>query len=60
MLETFAELERARARLVRARRHRAGARARLRRTVDMRYAGQNYELPVALPDEPSRRRAARR
>jgi N-methylhydantoinase A len=24
----------------------------LRRTVDMRYAGQNYELPVAFPDEP--------
>ncbi|HUB15842.1 MAG TPA: hydantoinase/oxoprolinase family protein [Acetobacteraceae bacterium] len=23
---------------------------RLRRTVDMRYAGQNYELPIALPD----------
>ena len=28
-----------------------GART-LRRTVDMRYAGQNYELPVAFPDEP--------
>jgi N-methylhydantoinase A len=27
-----------------------GARAR-RRTVDMRYAGQNYELPVAFPDD---------
>ncbi len=25
---------------------------RLTRTVDMRYAGQNYELPVALPDGP--------
>jgi N-methylhydantoinase A len=25
----------------------------LRRTVDMRYAGQNYELPVAFPDEPA-------
>ncbi len=24
----------------------------LTRTVDMRYAGQNYELPVALPDGP--------
>jgi N-methylhydantoinase A len=23
---------------------------RLRRTVDMRYAGQNYELPIPLPD----------
>lgn len=28
-----------------------GAR-RVTRTVDMRYAGQNYELPVALPDGP--------
>ena len=25
---------------------------KLARTVDMRYAGQNYELPVALPDGP--------
>src|SRR5690606_31688377 len=25
---------------------------RTARTVDMRYAGQNYELPVALPDGP--------
>jgi N-methylhydantoinase A len=25
----------------------------LRRSVDMRYAGQNYELPVAFPDGPS-------
>jgi N-methylhydantoinase A len=25
---------------------------RLTRSVDMRYAGQNYELPVPLPDEP--------
>jgi N-methylhydantoinase A len=24
----------------------------VRRSVDMRYAGQNYELPVAFPDEP--------
>jgi N-methylhydantoinase A len=24
---------------------------RVRRTVDMRYAGQNYELPVAVPEE---------
>ena len=30
----------------------AGART-LRRTVDMRYAGQNYELPVPWPDAPS-------
>jgi len=26
--------------------------ARISRTVDMRYAGQNYELPVALPEGP--------
>jgi len=25
---------------------------RLRRTVDVRYLGQNYELPIALPDGP--------
>jgi N-methylhydantoinase A len=25
---------------------------RLNRTVDMRYAGQNYELPIALPEGP--------
>ena len=25
---------------------------RVARTVDMRYAGQNYELPIALPDGP--------
>jgi N-methylhydantoinase A len=25
---------------------------RITRTVDMRYAGQNYELPVAVPDGP--------
>jgi len=29
----------------------AGSR-QLTRTVDMRYAGQNYELPVAVPDGP--------
>jgi N-methylhydantoinase A len=28
------------------------AARRITRTVDMRYAGQNYELPVALPDGP--------
>jgi N-methylhydantoinase A len=28
----------------------AAADRRITRTVDMRYAGQNYELPVALPD----------
>src|SRR5262249_15234986 len=30
----------------------AGAQRRLARTVDMRYAGQNYELAVPLPDGP--------
>jgi N-methylhydantoinase A len=30
----------------------APAARTLRRTVDMRYAGQNYELPVSFPDEP--------
>jgi N-methylhydantoinase A len=51
MADTFEELER------RARawfEHEAippGARA-LRRTVDVRYAGQNYELPVLVPDGP--------
>jgi N-methylhydantoinase A len=30
----------------------APAARTLRRTVDMRYAGQNYELPVPFPDEP--------
>lgn len=30
----------------------APANRHLTRTVDMRYAGQNYELPIALPDGP--------
>ncbi len=30
----------------------AAAARKVARTVDMRYAGQNYELPVALPDGP--------
>ena len=38
--------------LVRAGGDRRRARRRITRTVDMRYAGQNYELPVALPDGP--------
>ncbi len=38
-------------RLVRGGAHPAGDR-RLGRTVDMRYAGQNYELPVPVPDGP--------
>ena len=32
--------------------HIAPADRRLTRTVDMRYAGQNYELPIHLPDGP--------
>jgi N-methylhydantoinase A len=32
--------------------HIPAAARRRARTVDMRYAGQNYELPVALPDGP--------
>jgi N-methylhydantoinase A len=35
-----------------AQEHIATDARRLQRTVDMRYAGQNYELPVALPDGP--------
>ena len=29
----------------------APAMRRMRRTIDMRYAGQNYELPIACPDD---------
>ena len=29
----------------------AHAMRRMRRTIDMRYAGQNYELPIACPDD---------
>ena len=50
------DVRRARARAPRpgssAKASRPAART-LRRTVDMRYAGQNYELPVPLPDAPS-------
>jgi N-methylhydantoinase A len=35
-----------------AQEHIAPDKRQTRRTVDMRYAGQNYELPVALPDGP--------
>lgn len=52
MLETFDELER-RAIAWFEREEIAPAARTLRRTVDMRYAGQNYELPVAFPDEPN-------
>ena len=40
----------ARRALVRARGDRARGSGGIARTVDMRYAGQNYELTVALPD----------
>jgi N-methylhydantoinase A len=52
MLETFAGLETRAAAWFDGEGIAAGAR-RLRRTVDMRYAGQNYELPVPWPDAPS-------
>jgi len=52
MLATFEELEgRADAWFVRE--AIAPAARTRRRTLDMRYAGQNYELPVAFPDEPA-------
>jgi N-methylhydantoinase A len=51
MLETFDELER-RAIAWFEREGIEPAVRTLRRTVDMRYAGQNYELPVAFPHEP--------
>jgi N-methylhydantoinase A len=52
MIETFEELERRAAAWFDREGVGAGART-IRRTVDMRYAGQNYELPVAFPDGPS-------
>jgi N-methylhydantoinase A len=52
MLETFDELD-GRASAWFEREGIEGAARTLRRTVDMRYAGQNYELPVAFPDEPA-------
>src|SRR5262249_48166283 len=51
MIETFDELTRRAAAWFEREGIAPGARA-LRRTVDMRYAGQNYELPVPFPDEP--------
>src|SRR5262245_6128834 len=50
MVETFSELER-RAALWFDREGIAPSARTVRRTVDMRYAGQNYELPVPFPDE---------
>ncbi|MBI3827035.1 MAG: hydantoinase/oxoprolinase family protein [Candidatus Rokubacteria bacterium] len=51
MVETFEALERRAAAWFDREGIAPGARA-VRRTVDMRYAGQNYELPVAFPDGP--------
>ena len=52
MTETFAALE-SRAAAGFEREGIAGAARTLRRTVDMRYAGQNYELPVPWPEVPT-------
>ncbi|HXJ80193.1 MAG TPA: hydantoinase/oxoprolinase family protein [Candidatus Methylomirabilis sp.] len=51
MVETFEELERRADAWFERGGIPPGART-LRRTVDMRYAGQNYELPVPFPEEP--------
>ena len=51
MTETFQALE-ARATAWFEREGTPPAARTRRRTVDMRYAGQNYELPVVFPDEP--------
>src|SRR5262249_41861270 len=50
MVETFGELE-VRAAEWFAREGIAPSARAVRRTVDMRYAGQNYDLPVLFPDE---------
>jgi N-methylhydantoinase A len=52
MAETFAALERRAAEWFDREGIAPGGRA-VRRSVDMRYAGQNYELPVAFPDGPA-------
>lgn len=52
MLATFAELEERAVAWFEREGIAAGART-IERTVDMRYAGQNYELPVPFPDEPA-------
>src|SRR5262249_14543788 len=52
MVETFGELEE-RAAAWFAREGIAPSARTVRRTVDMRYVGQNYELPVRFPDEPT-------
>ena len=51
MADAFAELE-GQAAAWFAEEHIEQADRRLMRTVDMRYAGQNYELPIALPEGP--------
>jgi N-methylhydantoinase A len=52
MQATFAELE-ARASAWFEREGIAAGGRTIERTVDMRYAGQNYELPVPFPEEPA-------
>jgi N-methylhydantoinase A len=52
MLDAFAELEARAAAWFDSEGIAPDART-LRRTLDMRYAGQNYELPVPWPDAPS-------
>jgi len=54
MSEAFAALERRAAAWFDGEGIAPGART-VRRTVDMRYAGQNYELPVVFPDDGSAR-----
>ncbi len=51
MVETFEDLDRRADEWFDRESIAPGARRR-RRTVDMRYAGQNYELPVPFPDGP--------
>ena len=50
--EAFRDAACAGRRVVRGRRDRARRRVASRRTIDMRYAGQNYELSVPLPGGP--------
>ena len=48
----FATLRRGCGCLVRGRGRSPHGSQKITRTVDMRYAGQNYELPISLPDGP--------
>jgi N-methylhydantoinase A len=58
MEDTFAELERRATAWFEGEAVAPAART-VRRSVDMRYAGQNYELPVPWPDAPSPATAAK-